>query len=108
MNRRDFLQAGPDRRDQPGGSLTLLRFCRPGVEINLGSIGKGYALDRVAERLREKWGVTTGLLDGGTSSLLALGTPPGEPRGWLVGLKHPWEPRRLALLRLRGRALATS
>jgi thiamine biosynthesis lipoprotein len=41
--------------------------------------------------------------------VLAVGTPPGNPLGWAVGLKHPWEPgRRLVTVRLRGRALATS
>jgi thiamine biosynthesis lipoprotein len=85
-----------------------VRFDRPGVEINLGSIGKGYALDRAAELLRERWKILSALLDGGSSSLLAVGFPPNEPRGWEIGLKHPWQSRRLARLRLRDRALATS
>jgi thiamine biosynthesis lipoprotein len=86
-----------------------VRFRRRGPEINLGSIGKGYALDRAAGVLADDWGVASALLHGGTSSVLAVGTPPGDPRGWAVGLKHPWEPgRRLATVRLRGRALATS
>jgi thiamine biosynthesis lipoprotein len=85
------------------------RFRRPGVEINLGSIGKGYTLDRVGDLLRRRYGVTAGLLNGGTSSVLALGTPPNDPNGWTVGLKHPADPeQRLAVVRLRGRALATS
>src|SRR5262245_46903523 len=49
-----------------------VRYLRPGVEINLGSIGKGFALDRVAERLRDEWGVGAGLLHGGCSSAYAL------------------------------------
>jgi thiamine biosynthesis lipoprotein len=86
-----------------------IRYRKRGVEINLGSIGKGYALDRAAVRLWDESGVRSALLHGGTSSILAVGTPPGEPRGWVVGIKHPWEPtRRLATVRLRGRALATS
>lgn len=85
-----------------------VRFTRPGVEINLGSIGKGYALDRAGDRLRGAWGVSSALLHGGTSSVLALGSSPGDPQGWTVALKHPWEPRRLALVKLRDRALATS
>jgi FAD:protein FMN transferase len=86
-----------------------VRFRKGGIEINLGSIGKGYALDRAAERLRTRWCVRSALLHGGTSSVLAVGTPPGDEQGWVVGLKHPWDPKqRLATVRLRGRALATS
>jgi len=86
-----------------------VRFRKRGMEINLGSIGKGYALDCAAVRLWDEWGVRSALLHGGTSSVLAIGAPPGEPRGWAVGIRHPWEPaRRLLTVRLRGRALATS
>jgi thiamine biosynthesis lipoprotein len=88
--------------------LRSVRFDRPGVEINLGSIGKGYALDRAVECLRERWKVSSALLDGGTSSLVAIGVPPDDPGGWEIGLKHPWQSCRLARLRLRDRALATS
>jgi thiamine biosynthesis lipoprotein len=80
-----------------------------GLEINLGSIGKGYALDRAALRLRQEWGVRHGLMHGGHSSVLAMGSEPGGRRGWSIGVKHPWEPsRRLAVVWLRDRALATS
>jgi thiamine biosynthesis lipoprotein len=86
-----------------------VRYLRPGLEINLGSIGKGYALDRAAALLREEYGAVSALLHGGHSSVYAIGTEPGDRRGWTVGLRHPWEPgRRLALVRLRDRALGTS
>src|SRR5204863_3970066 len=92
------VQLDPERRS--------LRYLRPGLEINLGSIGKGYALDRAAELLRTRWRVGAALLHGGGSSVLAVGTPPGDARGWPVAIKHPWQPdRRLGLLRLRDRAL---
>jgi thiamine biosynthesis lipoprotein len=85
-----------------------VRFRKPGVQINLGSIGKGYALDRAALFLRRA-GVTSALLHGGHSSVVALGAPPGDPRGWAVAVRHPWDfERRLAVLRLRNCALATS
>jgi thiamine biosynthesis lipoprotein len=88
-----------------------VRYLRDGVEINLGSIGKGYALDEVGRLLRERWGVSAALVHGGHSSVLAVGTlarRASEGRGWPVGVAHPWEPRRLALLHLRDRALGTS
>jgi thiamine biosynthesis lipoprotein len=91
----------------PAGRSVCYR--RPGLEINLGSIGKGYALDRVTELLRAKWGLTSVLVHGGRSSVYGLGTPPGDSRGWPVRLRHPWQPERsLAVVRLRDRALGTS
>ncbi len=60
-----------------------------GLELNLGAVGKGYALDRAAELLRRKWGVRSALLQGGGSSVYAIGMPPGDSRGWPVRLKHP-------------------
>src|SRR5262249_21897563 len=58
-----------------------VRYIRSGLEINLGSIGKGYALDRVAELLRQQWDLSTGLLHGGYSSVYAMGSGTGG-RGW--------------------------
>lgn len=86
-----------------------VRFLRPEVEINLGGIGKGYALDRVAAILKKDRKVSSALLHGGRSSVYAIGTEPGTNRGWAVGVRHPWdEKRRLAVVRLCDRALATS
>jgi FAD:protein FMN transferase len=83
-----------------------IRLAHSGMEINLGSIGKGYALDCLTEQLRGK--VRTALLSAGSSSMCALGR--GENRnGWAVGIRHPLDVnRRLAVLRLREAALATS
>jgi thiamine biosynthesis lipoprotein len=80
-----------------------------GLEINLGAVGKGYALDRAAGLLRAKWGVASALLHGGGSSIYAIGHPPDGPRGWPVALRHPWdEGRSLGVVRLRDRGLGTS
>ncbi len=84
-------------------SRTSVRHVQPGVEINLGSIGKGYALDRVATYLRDKYPVEDVLLHGGTSSVLAIGD-----KSWPVGVKHPHESMRLGTLTLRNRAMASS
>src|SRR4029079_5396733 len=86
-----------------------VRYLRPGLELNLGAIGKGYALDRAAGLLRRRGNLCAALLHGGHSSVYAIGYEPGDERGWAVGLSHPWEPgRRIALLRLRDRALGTA
>ena len=51
-----------------------------GVRLDLGGIGKGYGLDRMAETLAE-WDIGQALLHGGHSSVLALDAPPGFD-GW--------------------------
>ena len=66
---------------------STVRFTRPGVQLDLGSIGKGYAVERAGELLRAA-GVTSALLHGGTSTVLAIGTPP-DADGWKIGLEHP-------------------
>ena len=87
----------------------IVRYLRPGLEINLGGIGKGYVLDRVGEMLSNSCGIRSALLHGGSSSVLALGTPPGQPRGWPVALRHPWEvDQNLGIVNLKGQALGTS
>jgi FAD:protein FMN transferase len=94
--------------DEPGRRL---RFLRPGVEINPGAIGKGWAIDLACARL-DAAGVPSVLVHGGQSSVRARGVQgpdvPGR-RGWRVGLRHPLRPgRRLATIALENRALGTS
>lgn len=66
------------------------RFRHPELRLDLGGIGKGEALDRAGQRLRDD-GVRVALLHGGTSSVLALGAPPGQ-RGWRVAIADPDRP----------------
>jgi len=65
-----------------------VRVKREGVSVDLGGMGKGYALDRMAELLRE-WGVESALLHGGRSTLLASGPPPRKT-GWPVNVPDPF------------------
>jgi len=84
-----------------------VRFDRPGMSLNLGSIGKGYALDRVAAQMKEA-GVPTALFTAGASSVLALGGG-ADGAGFLVGLRDPFDrDRRMGTVRLRDAALGVS
>jgi FAD:protein FMN transferase len=95
---RDKIVLDCDRR--------TIRFARPGVRINLGSIGKGYALDHIAARLNNQ--ARSCLLSAGSSSIRAIGSGEGGA-GWAVGVRHPRKSdSRLATLRLRDCAMATS
>ncbi|MBI1830121.1 MAG: FAD:protein FMN transferase [Planctomycetes bacterium] len=80
-------------------------YQRTGLEINLGSIGKGFALDGAAGRA----GVPNLLIHGGHSSVLALGNERPGLSGWVIGLTDPQLPNcRRALVRLCNRGMATS
>jgi thiamine biosynthesis lipoprotein len=64
-----------------------VHFTRPGVMLDLGAIGKGYAIEVAAGILREA-GVTNAFLHGGTSTVYALGEPaPGQ--SWKVVIDAP-------------------
>lgn len=69
------------------GTQFSVRFEREGVMVDLGAIGKGFALERAAELLREL-GVQSALLHGGTSTVCAIGHPPGQ-EAWKVALELP-------------------
>jgi FAD:protein FMN transferase len=81
-----------------------VRFRTPGVELNLGAVGKGYALDCVAATLARD-GVHHAVLSAGRSSLLALG---GRDRGWSIDIVSPKRDAPIARVWLRGAALGTS
>jgi thiamine biosynthesis lipoprotein len=86
-----------------------VRFLKAGVEINFNSIGKGYALDRVAELMADR-GVTDYLCHGGRSSVLAVGRDRGNDfDGWAVAVPHPQQlDREVGHIILRDDALGTS
>lgn len=86
---------------------SVVRASTRGVRIDLGGIGKGYAIDLMAELL-EEWGMSTSLVHGGFSSVLALEPPPGHD-GWPLTLSDPNTPARvLARLSVRQTALGAS
>ncbi len=83
-----------------------VRFLTPGLEIDLGALAKGYVVDRLASLLTGN-GVENALVNAG-GDIYCLGEHPGG-RGWRIGVEHPRrEGEVLAVLELRGRAVATS
>jgi FAD:protein FMN transferase len=66
---------------------STVRFARPGLVLDLGAIGKGYAIDRAAELLLEL-GVENALLHGGTSTVRGIGRA-GDAPGWTVAVRRP-------------------
>ena len=75
------------------------------IQIDLGGIGKGYAVDHIAELLRD-WSINTALISGGYSSVLALDAPPGT-KGWPLTLSNPVN-RKQILIRPNLQNLALS
>lgn len=87
-------------RAQSGIGLT-----RTGVSLDLGSIGKGWALDRAIAAIRAR-GVGSALVDVG-GNVYALGAPSGAD-GWSVGMVHPETGSIVRTFELRDLAVATS
>lgn len=83
-----------------------LRFTQPGVTLDFGAYGKGYALDRVSELLNH-YQVQHALVHGGTSSLLARGRAP-DGRPWPVSIARPQSQAVVAEVALTDEALSTS
>lgn len=73
------------------------------LHLDLGAVGKGYALDRMAEILRD-WQITAACLNSGGSTALALAAPAGSA-GWMVGIGDAPASR---VLPLAGSALSGS
>ncbi|MFL6438259.1 MAG: FAD:protein FMN transferase [Terriglobales bacterium] len=84
-----------------------LRFAVPGVELDLGAIGKGYAVDRAVIILREA-GIDAALVDAGSSTLYAMGAPPAKD-GWTVRVPEPRDrSQTISTVTLRNESLSTS
>src|SRR5262249_12323827 len=81
------------RHDHLDADAQTVAFDLPGVELDPGGIGKGYAVDRMVEILKSK-GFTRALVAGSDSSIYGLGAPPDEPRGWEVPIRDPGNARR--------------
>jgi len=95
-------------RLQLDAARQTIRFSSAGVIIDLGGIGKGYALDR-AKELLARYGVESGLLSAGSSSILAVGRQ-AAGAAWTVNLRHPADDAAgpIGCLKLVDRSLSCS
>jgi FAD:protein FMN transferase len=81
-------------------------LAEPRMEIDLGAIAKGYAVDRACESLQRK-GIENFLVNAGGDLKVRGEKEPGLP--WVVGIRHPrLAPEFIAKLRPRNAAVATS
>ena len=84
-----------------------IRFDRAGVELDLGGIAKGYAVDKAVEVLKQH-GISRALVSACGSTIYGLGAPPGET-AWSVKLRDPVSSQKTAMtVRLKDRALSVS
>jgi FAD:protein FMN transferase len=88
-----------------------VRFARDGVMLDFGAVGKGYAIERAVELLREAE-ITSAIIHGGTSTAYGLGTPPNEA-AWKIGIEMPAQtetdsPSPVAVVELHDEALSVS
>jgi thiamine biosynthesis lipoprotein len=84
-----------------------IRFDQAGVELDLGGIAKGYAIDRVVRLLRARH-VSAALVSAGGSTIYGLGAPPGRD-GWDVAIQDPLDARKTArAITLRNGAISVA
>ncbi len=103
----DVLQrVGMDKVELNPAERTIA-FTEEGIQLDFGGIAKGYAVGLAADVLA-RYGVESALVNAGTSSITALGAPPGTD-GWPVHIRHPYEPdARMDTVYLNGEAMSTS
>jgi FAD:protein FMN transferase len=84
-----------------------IAFDDRGVELDLGGIAKGYAVDRVVRLLRDR-DVTAALVSSGGSTVYGFGAPPGRD-AWDIQIQDPLDARKTALtVTLKDRALSVA
>ena len=101
-------------RRHVGGAHVMLNsiaktigFDEAGVELDLGGIAKGYAVDRIVRLFRERQ-IAAALISAGGSTIYGLGAPPARD-GWDVAIQDPIDPQHIALtVQLNDRALSVA
>lgn len=89
--------------DRAAGTVALTAR---GAALDLGAIGKGWALDRAVAAMRAE-GIESGLVDVGRN-VYGIGRPSQDSDGWAVGVLHPTSGEVDHVFHLRDSAVATS
>lgn len=85
-----------------------VRFTQPGIELDFGAIGKGFALDMAARIVRESQAVHASLMHGGTSTVTASGSSPAGADGWPIQIRDPRDGSDHPVVLLRDESLSVS
>jgi thiamine biosynthesis lipoprotein len=84
-----------------------IQFDRAGVELDLGGIAKGYAVEKVIETLQH-YGIRDALISAGGSTIYALGAPP-DSDAWELQIHDPIAASKsIMTVRLRNQTLSVS
>ncbi len=88
------------------GTIKTVYFKNAGTEIDLGGIGKGYAVDKAVKVLKGN-GIDSALINF-AGNIYTYGTPPGKD-SWVIGLQHPRKSEGLlGTFEIKNRAVSTS
>ena len=84
-----------------------IRFDRAGIELDLGGIAKGYAVDQAIKILKSH-GIERALISAGGSTIYGLGSPP-EKDGWEIEIQDPLDARKIVMtVKIKNQALSIS
>ncbi len=87
-------------------AVKTIFFKNPGTQIDLGGIGKGYAVDRAVSVLQQN-GISSALINF-AGNIYTFGTPPGRD-SWVIGLQHPRKSEGLlGTFEIKDKAVSTS
>ena len=87
-------------------TVKTVHFKNPDTRIDLGGIGKGYAVDRAVSVLKQN-GISSALINF-AGNIYTFGTPPGK-KSWVIGLQHPRESEGLlGTFEIKDKAVSTS
>ncbi|KHE90230.1 MAG: FAD:protein FMN transferase [Candidatus Scalindua rubra] len=87
-------------------TVKTVHFKNADTQIDLGGIGKGYAVDMAAKVLKQN-GINSALINF-AGNIYTFGTPPGKD-SWVIGLQHPRESEGLlGTFEIKDKAVSTS